>query len=102
MGRPSDQLEDRHWRSIAATLDLSDRQLQIVQSVFDGFDQEEISRELDISPHTVHTHLDRLYRKLHVKSRCELVVLVFLAYLSGRSQEGGPKLSAVGRALPRR
>jgi DNA-binding NarL/FixJ family response regulator len=70
--------------------------------VFDGFDQEEISRELNISPHTVHTHLDRLYRKLRVKSRCELVVLVFLAYLSGRSREGGPKLSAVQRALPRR
>jgi DNA-binding NarL/FixJ family response regulator len=86
--RPSTRLRKAQWRVIADSLDLSDRQLEIVRCVFDGLDETSISRELDISHHTVHTYLDRLYRKVGVKSRCELIVRVFLAYLS-RQDDGG-------------
>jgi DNA-binding NarL/FixJ family response regulator len=82
---------------IADSLDLSDRQLEIVRCVFDGLDETSISRELDISHHTVHTYLDRLYRKVGVKSRCELVVQVFLAYLSRQDDGSAARLNSPPR-----
>ena len=62
------------WSCIARRLSLSERELQIVQGVFDDAHQDAIAKELGISSHTVHTHLERLYHKLHVTSRVELVV----------------------------
>ena len=79
---PSSHLSDDWWRSIADSLDLSVRQLQIVRCIFDGFDEPTIGHKLGLSSHTIHAHLNRLYKKIRVKSRCELIVRVFLAYLS--------------------
>ena len=98
--KPSSQVGNDQWHSIAAFLDLSARQLQIARCVFDGLDEASISRELAISSHTVHTHLDRLYKKLHINSRCELVVRVFLAYLSTQSPERDAKLDTTAPELP--
>lgn len=78
---PSSCLSDDEWRSIQQTLGLSRRQLQIVLRIFDGLREESIGRQLGISSHTVHAHLNRLYGKLHVKSRSELIVCVFLTYV---------------------
>ena len=83
-GRPSRRLGRAQWQSIAAALGLSDRQLEVIRCVFDGLDEASISRELDLSRHTVHTYLDRLYKKLHVNSRCELIVRVFVTHVSRR------------------
>jgi DNA-binding CsgD family transcriptional regulator len=41
-----------------------------------------IADHLGISPHTVHTHIERLYRKVGVASRVSLVRRVFVEYLS--------------------
>ena len=73
--------EDR-WRLIAASLRLSTRELQIVQCVFDGANEATVARELGISCHTVHTYVRRLYRKLGVRDRCELLIQVFASYMS--------------------
>lgn len=34
-----------------------------------------------MSPHTVHTHLERLYKKLGVANRSRLIVRVFAEYV---------------------
>ena len=78
---PSSHLSNDEWRSITELLGLTDRQQQIVRCIFDGFDEPSIAKVLGISCHTVHAHLNRLYRKIQVKSRCELIVRIFLAYL---------------------
>ena len=78
---PSSHLSNDEWRSIAELLDLSGRQQQVVRCIFDGFDETATAKVLGISCHTVHAHLNRLYKKIHVKSRCEMIVRVFLAYL---------------------
>ncbi len=78
---PSSHLSNDEWRSIAELLDLSGRQQQVVRCIFDGFDEPSTAKVLGISCHTVHAHLNRLYKKIHVKSRCELIVRIFLAYL---------------------
>jgi DNA-binding CsgD family transcriptional regulator len=77
-GRPSGRrlFSPAVWTCIGQRLSLSERELQIVQSVFDDAHQDLIAKELGISSHTVHTHLERLYHKLQVTSRVDLVVRI--------------------------
>jgi DNA-binding CsgD family transcriptional regulator len=70
------------WKLIANSLRISDRELQIVQRIFDDRQEFAIADELKISVHTVHTHLERLYRKLGVSSRVGLVLSILSEYLS--------------------
>ena len=91
----SSRLTAQDGSAIARQLDISIRQLQIIQRVFDGLDGPGIGKALGVSPHTVHAHLARLYRTLGVTSRCELIVQVFLAYLESEDAGGGPCHSRV-------
>lgn len=64
------------WDSIGASLRLSAREFEIVQCVFDDESESSIGQRLGISRHTVHTYLDRLYRKLGIGSRGQLLLRV--------------------------
>jgi len=64
------------WRQIGDSLGLSPRELQIIRGIFDDSKELAIARELEISPHTVHTYLERIYRKLEVNSRVQVVLRV--------------------------
>ena len=55
---------DSIWRLLAGSLELSQREFQILQAVFDDQKESAIAANLGISSHTVHTHLERLYHKL--------------------------------------
>ena len=68
------------WDSLAESLSLSGRELEIIQAVFDDENERQIAARLGISRHTVHTHLERLYRKLSISSRVQLVIRVFNEY----------------------
>jgi len=70
------------WRSLAAALGLTPRECGIVRAVFDGASEKHTAEGLGLSPHTVHTYLWRIYRKLHVQSRAELLVRVFAEFRS--------------------
>jgi DNA-binding NarL/FixJ family response regulator len=70
------------WQGIANSLRISDRELQIIQEIFDDRKESAIADDLTISVHTVHTHLERLYRKLGVNTRVGLVVYILSEYLS--------------------
>ena len=70
------------WKTIAKSLRISDRELEIIQGIFDDRKEFAIADELKISVHTVHTHLERLYRKLGVSSRIALVLYILSEYLS--------------------
>jgi len=79
---------------IQRTLQITDRELQVTQYVFDDAPEARMAAELGISPSTVYTHLDRLYCKLAVHGRPGLIVRVFKAYLASegdrqRSQGSG-------------
>jgi DNA-binding CsgD family transcriptional regulator len=79
---PGSALLDEHaWMEIARKLGLSGRELQIVCGVFDDRTEFAIAADLGISPHTVHTHTERLHRKLAVDDRVELVLRVMDAFL---------------------
>jgi DNA-binding CsgD family transcriptional regulator len=81
--RPSGRsvFSDAIWRLLAESLELSGRESQIVQAIFDDQKESAIAVTLGISSHTVHTHLERLYRKLGITSRVLLVAHVFVEYL---------------------
>ncbi|QDV92193.1 transcriptional regulator NarL [Phycisphaerae bacterium RAS2] len=76
MPRGRHALSEEQWDYAGRRLRLSRREMQISKCIFDDLKESAIGRGLGISPHTVHTHLERLYHKLGVRSRLALVVRV--------------------------
>lgn len=75
-------LSDQAWGEIARSLTLSVRELQIVRGVFDDRTDFAIAADLGISPHTVHTHIERLHHKLAVGDRVELILRVMQEFVA--------------------
>jgi DNA-binding NarL/FixJ family response regulator len=67
-------LSAEEWRAIEASLGLSPREAQIVKCIFDDRKESAIARWLGLSTPTVHTYIARVYQKLGVHSRIELVI----------------------------
>ena len=67
---------EQAWEKIGRSLRLSGRELEIVRQVFDDRTEFAIANDLHLSPHTVHTHCERLYHKLEVTNRVRLVLRV--------------------------
>ena len=69
-------LSDHAWSEIAKALRITRREIQIIQGVFDNLTQQGIASRLKMNEHTAHTHLNRLFLKLTVTTRTELVLRV--------------------------
>ena len=54
---------------------LSKRESEILQSVAYGATTKEVARDLGISPHTVKTHLERIFEKLGANDRAQAVAI---------------------------
>jgi DNA-binding NarL/FixJ family response regulator len=52
---------------------LSEQEMQIVQFITDGFSYKLIADKLLISINTVRYHIKKIYRKLHINSKAELI-----------------------------
>lgn len=77
----SPMLSDLAWREIARSLKLSPRELQIVRATFDDQEESTIAEGLGIALRTVHTHIERLHRKLEVTDRVQLVLCIMSEFL---------------------
>jgi DNA-binding CsgD family transcriptional regulator len=77
------------WREIASSLRLSPRELEIVRATFDDRKELAIAADLGIAPRTVHTHIERLHRKLKVADRVQLVLRIMYEYLRLTSSAPG-------------
>ncbi len=53
--------------------DLTARETGILKLVEKGLSYSEIGEALNISPHTVHTHIKNIYEKIHARSRPEML-----------------------------
>ncbi len=79
--RDSSIFSNKEWDELGCDLRLSPRALQLVRGIFDDKTEEGIAYDLGISVHTVHSYLIRIYQKLSVCSREELLVYIFARYL---------------------
>jgi hypothetical protein len=68
------------WGAIARSLKLSGQHLQVVKGMFNDHTDAAIADDLKISPHTVHTYIERLYHRLGVTGRVKLVLRVMDEY----------------------
>ena len=64
---------------------LTDREREVVGLVAAGLSNDEIARELVVSPLTAKTHVSRAMTKLAARDRAQLVVI---AYASGLATPG--------------
>lgn len=73
---------------------LSQRELQVVQCLAEGLTNREIAKRLKLSPHTVKNHLFRVFDKLGVSNRIELLFMtlspVDAQRVSGKSSSNEP------------
>jgi len=83
-------LDGMHYALVRSPIDLSEpdvslspRETEIVRLVCKGLANKTIAAVLDISPWTVATHLRRVFAKLQVNSRAEMVAQVFQVGLVG-------------------
>lgn len=93
-------LSPSSWHYLAAALRLSPREREIVRHIFDDHKELAIGQALGISPHTVNTYLQRLYHKLHVSSREQLIVRVMAEHLAHTVGQIAPGAAADGPVEP--
>lgn len=62
---------------------LSRRELEVLRAIALGFTTREISKELDLSQKTVQTYRERIYKKLTLRTRADLVHYALAHGLSG-------------------
>jgi DNA-binding CsgD family transcriptional regulator len=69
----------RHWtyadRPVSGWASLTDTERDVVELVAEGLTNRQVAARMFVSPHTVHAHLGRIFRKLGVSSRVELTGL---------------------------
>ena len=70
------------WAAITRSLDLSNREQQLLRGVFEDATDSCIASNLGISRHTVHTHFERLHQKLGVSNRTKLILRVMDKFLA--------------------
>ena len=75
-------LSGQAWDGIARSLKLSTRELQILRDIFDDCTEFAIATDLGVSPHTIHTHCRRLYRKLAVTDRAMLILRIIQEFIA--------------------
>jgi DNA-binding NarL/FixJ family response regulator len=74
-------------------LDLTDREIDVLQFVAEGLPPAQIAKRLVISPKTVSSHVQRILAKLGVHTRAQAVAV---AYEAGLIRASGDPRDAVG------
>ena len=68
---------DPEQARIARALRVSDRELEILQLIADGFSNRDIAEALAVSLETVKSHVRRLLGKLHASGRAHAVAIAW-------------------------
>ena len=89
--RSAPLFSDIQWLRIAASMELTRRELEIVRLIFEDEQERSIAKELGVSVNTIHTQLKRLYLKLGVTSRVGLVLRIVREHLADSQEAEHPK-----------
>jgi len=79
--RAPDLLHTSQWIEIADLLSLSPREAQMVRQACYDENVAVMAECMGLSAHTVHTYRERLYRKLGVRSLCQVVAVAFTTHV---------------------
>jgi DNA-binding CsgD family transcriptional regulator len=74
------------WEAVALSLRLSPRQAAIVKLILEGKRDKQIAVSLAMSISTLRTHITRIFARLDVADRLELVLHVFTHFRTGNGQ----------------
>lgn len=61
--------------SVTPDYNLSERETDVLKLMINGLTYIQIGEKLFISPHTVRTHINNIYKKLHLNSRTQVMNL---------------------------
>jgi two-component system NarL family response regulator len=53
---------------------LSEREKDVLKGIANGLSEKKLAERLSLSPHTVHTHIKNIYKKLRVNSKTEALL----------------------------
>jgi two-component system nitrate/nitrite response regulator NarL len=81
---------------------LSKREMEVVRSLAEGFTNREIAARLGLSQHTIKNYLFRVYDKLGVSSRLELLFMTLTQAGAPQSTESLPDTAGRMRRAPHR
>ena len=81
-------LREHSWTLVKSRLALSPRECEILKEFFNDSSEIEIAHRLGISPHTVHSHCERLYRKLGASTRAAVLLRAFAVILESKPHCG--------------
>jgi len=83
------------WLCLREAMRLSDRELQIIQAVFDDREFELLARDLVITTEVAYRAMQKIYVKLQIGSRAELIVRVMSEYLAFVADHEEPETSGL-------
>ncbi|RDI35267.1 response regulator transcription factor [Lentzea flaviverrucosa] len=85
--RNVETIEITDVRSKGNGMEMSPRQVEIVELIADGLQDRDIAERLGVSPRTVDSHLQRLYQRYDLHSRAAVVAKWLRE--GGQAQPGG-------------
>ena len=73
-------LSDADWLRVSRQLDFSLQEQRVVQGILAGQKLTALADDLRLGLGTVKTYSQRIYRKLHISTHCELALAVLCAH----------------------
>jgi len=80
---PGEVFSEYEWAELVEKMALSPREAEIVHYLLADHSDKQIAMKLQISISTVRTHMTRLFRKLGVSDRQELILHIFSVFRDG-------------------
>ena len=71
------------WANLTNHLGLSPKQAEIARQLLEGSSDKQIAQKLGIAIPTVRTYMGRMFAKLDVQDRNELIVNIFRQFRTG-------------------
>ena len=85
--RLPDLFTAEEWKVLASRLELTPRQAQIARWVCRGYATAGVAEQLGVSPETVRTHSQALFKKLDIHDRVGVPVRLVLAHRTLRRRK---------------
>jgi DNA-binding CsgD family transcriptional regulator len=83
ISNPGKIFSEYEWAELVEQMELSPREGEIVRCLFADDSDKQIAMKLQISISTVRTHMNRLFRKLNISDRQELILHIFRLFRDG-------------------